>query len=90
LIYLLDGRTGEDVFRTHYRANTKKRICGLARNTGFEVMKIQMTASDAIFALVLPIAIPELIYIRLLMSKRFELWRTDIITCLKKGEAALA
>lgn len=86
LIYLLDGRREEDVFETYYSANNKRQIAALAQMTGFEVAKIRMIVSDAVFALVPPIAIPELIYIRLLMTKPFAAWRTTIIASLKKNE----
>jgi ubiquinone/menaquinone biosynthesis C-methylase UbiE len=84
LIYILDGRKEDDVFETHYVANTQRQIADLARSTGFEIAKIQLTVSDAVFALVPPIAIPELMYLRLLMTDRFKNWRTNIITVLKK------
>ena len=89
LIYLLDGRKEEDVFETHYKANTRNQITSLAGKTGFEVRKIRMTVSDAVFALVPPFAIPELAYIRMLMMPRFETWRPDIIATLKKSDTAL-
>jgi len=88
LIYILDGRKEDDVFETHYCANTKEQIAGLAQATGFRVNKIKLTVSDAVFALIPPIAIPELIYLRLLMTERFKSWRTNIITVLKKEPAA--
>lgn len=88
LIYLLDGRKEEDVFETHYKANTRKQITSVAGMSGFEVRKIKMTVSDAVFALVAPVAIPELVYIRLLMTQRFKTWRPDIIATLTKNGAA--
>lgn len=88
LIYLLDGRKEEDVFETHYKANTRNQITSLAGMTGFEVRKIKMTVSDAVFALVPPVAIPELVYIRMLMMRRFETWRPDIIATLRKNGPA--
>jgi hypothetical protein len=53
LIYFLEGRK-EDVFETHYKANTVKRIHALARANGFEVLKIHMVTTDALFEMVLP------------------------------------
>lgn len=90
LIYLLDGRQEDDVFETHYRANTAKDIDALAQATGFEVAKFRLTVSDAVCALVPPIAIPELIYLRLLMTERCKNLRTNIITTLKKQHPANA
>jgi ubiquinone/menaquinone biosynthesis C-methylase UbiE len=90
LIYLLDGRKEEDVFDTFYAANSKQQIADLAQVTGFEVAKIRMIVSDAVFALIPPIAAAELVYIRLLMTKPLEAWRTTIIASLKKSETAPA
>lgn len=90
LIYLLDGRREEDVFETHYKANTRNQITTLAVMTGFEVRKIKMTVSDAVFALFPPVAIPELAYIKMLMMPRFKTLRPDIIATLKKNGTALA
>src|SRR6185369_2612987 len=84
LIYLLDGRKEEDVFETHYAANTRSQISAISTTTGFAVASMRFAVSDAIFALVLPMAIPELIYLRLLMTERLKKWRTNIITVLKK------
>src|SRR4029077_21252887 len=75
LIYILDGRREDDVFETHYCANEQAQICELAKATGFKVGRIQMIVSDAVFALLPPLAIPELIYLRLLMTERFKHWR---------------
>lgn len=84
LIYLLDGREEEDVFETHYSANTENQISSLAQASGFQVERTRMTVSDAIFALVLPLAVAELVFIRLLMTDRLKSWRTDIISVLRK------
>lgn len=84
LIYLLDGRQEEDVFEVHYKANTQKTIDSLARATGFEVEKIEMIVSDAVFAVVPPVALPELVSIRILMTRPFKSLRTNIIATLKK------
>jgi|SRR5215831_6000197 len=88
LIYILDGRQEDDVFETHYCANTEKQIGELARDTGFGVSRIKFAVSDAVFALVPPVALPELIYLRVLMTERCKAWRTNIITVLMKESAA--
>jgi ubiquinone/menaquinone biosynthesis C-methylase UbiE len=84
LIFILDGRQEDDVFETHYCANTQSDISELAQSTGFQVANFRLTVSDAVCALIPPIAVPELIYLRLLMTKRFRSWRTNIITVLRK------
>ena len=85
LIYLLDGRKQEDVFLTHYKANNQEMIRSLASDCGFGVIKIRMIVTDALFAVVPPIALVELIWIRLLLTKRLKKFRTGIISILKKN-----
>src|SRR3989442_603922 len=84
LIYLLDGRTENDVFETHYKANTEKEIITLARATGFEVENIDMISTDAIFSCVPPLAFFELLWIRALMTESFRSLRTTMIVVLRK------
>lgn len=84
LIYLLDGRKQEDVFPTHYRANTRRRIATLAQSTGFEVMKVHMIVSSALSAMILPLAVFELVWIRLLMTAPLQGLRTNMIVQLRR------
>ena len=84
LIYLLEGREEGDVFETYYRANSEKRIHKLARACGFEVVKIEMLVSDPVFAAIPPFFVPELIWIRMLMTKPLRSLRTNIIAILQK------
>jgi hypothetical protein len=88
LIYALDGRREADVFETHYRANTRERIAELAEQSALEVVEVKMLVTDAVFALVLPLAIAELIWIRLLMTRPLRPARTNIIAVLRKNGAA--
>lgn len=85
LVYLLDGRSENDVFETHYKANTRKKIAEVAQAAGFDLMKIKMLVSEAGFMFVPPLAVPELVWIRLLMTKCLEPLRTTIIATLKKA-----
>lgn len=85
LIYLLEGRQEQDVFETYYRANTEKKITELAQTSGFDVLKIEMLATDAIFAKVPPLFIPELFWIRMLMTKPFRSLRTNVIAVLQNN-----
>ena len=87
LVYLLDGRNENDVFEAHYKANTRKRIADLADASGFELVKMKMLVSEAGFMFVPPLAIPELFWIRILMTRSFKPLRTTIIAILKKGVA---
>ena len=84
LIYLLDGRQEEDVFETHYKANTPEQIDDLARETRFRLVELRTLATNATFALILPLALPELLLIRLLRTEAFKNHRTNIITVWQK------
>lgn len=83
LIKLLEGRPREDVFRTFYRANSVSRIRLLAEHSGFEVVKVKRVASSAAFALVPFLAVAELLWIRLLMTRRLSLFRPTLIAILR-------
>jgi ubiquinone/menaquinone biosynthesis C-methylase UbiE len=84
LIRALDGREEHDVFTTHYRANSGRALVGLARTAGLRVEKIRMIATAAVFANVSPLALFELLWIRLLLTKPFATMRPDIIAILRK------
>jgi SAM-dependent methyltransferase len=87
LILILQGRPGEDVFRTYYRANSESNIGRLAETTGFETVEIRSIVSSAQFTLVPPLALIELLWIRLLLTKPFRQLRTNLIVTLKKCSA---
>jgi SAM-dependent methyltransferase len=84
LVPLLDGRAPEDVFPVRYRANTRSQITRIAGSVGFDVLKTKMIVSDAITAVVLPLAAIELLWIRLLMTAPLRPLRTNIIAILQK------
>jgi hypothetical protein len=83
LISLLDGRPREDVFPIQYKANTAARIAKIACMSGFKVQRIRMIVSSPVFAIVPPLMIVELLWLRLIMLKPFKRWRTNIIAELK-------
>jgi SAM-dependent methyltransferase len=88
LALLLQGRKEEDVFETYYRANTESRIRALAEASGFRVAEVDIFVADAIFAMIPPIAAVELLWLRLLMTRPFRPFRTNIITVLQKADGA--
>lgn len=83
LARLLEERLEEDIFPVQYKANTAARINEIARLAGFKVNGIRMLLSSPVFAVVPPLMIVELLWIRLLMLKRFKRWRTNIIAELE-------
>lgn len=81
---LVDGRQPEDVFPTYYRANTRERIHRLAMASGFSVERIRMIVSSGTLVVFPPLAILELVFIRMLMIKVFKPLRTNIIGILRR------
>jgi ubiquinone/menaquinone biosynthesis C-methylase UbiE len=84
LIRLLDSRKAEDVFPTHYRANTDRALEAVAARAGLRVVRMQMVATDAVSALIAPLAAIELAVIRLTLRKGLRRYRADIIATLQK------
>lgn len=84
LARLLDGRLQDDVFEVQYKANDAEKIQRLAAKTGFGVEKIIYLSSDATFALVPPLALAELLWIKALMAKSLRRFRTNLIVILHK------
>lgn len=84
-VYLLQGREEEDVFPTFYRINSRARIEKLAQECGYRIKKIAMICSSAQFVMIPPIAILELVWIRILMTQRMRSHRTNIIAVLEKA-----
>ncbi|HZW46971.1 MAG TPA: class I SAM-dependent methyltransferase [Microvirga sp.] len=65
----LEGRKEEDVYPTHYRANTANDIRAVADHAGLDVMAIKFTVSTPVFSLVPPLAAVELFYLRQLARR---------------------
>ncbi len=82
-VRLLDGRVEDDRFRTFYRANSKPEISRLAEVSGFRVVNVEFVPTAAVFALVPPLAVFELLWIRLTMDWLHEL-RTAMIVTLER------
>lgn len=81
----LDGRRSVDVYRTFYRANTSGALEKLARAHSFRIFDQRLVVSSAVFAPILPIAVLELIWLRILMSEPLKRFRTNIIAVLQKS-----
>jgi ubiquinone/menaquinone biosynthesis C-methylase UbiE len=87
LARVLEGRRTEDVFPTFYRANTAQHLHHIAANSEFSVREIRYLTSSAVFAVVLPLAIVELLWIRLLMTRRLAPYRHTLIGIFEKQPA---
>jgi SAM-dependent methyltransferase len=90
LIKALDSRSAEDVFPTHYRANTKRALTRVADGAGLRVAGCDLVATDAMFAVVPPLAAVELVVIRLLLTRRMKNFRSNIIAVLRKPAEQLS
>lgn len=86
IVHILEGRHSHDVFKTYYRANTEDQVGAIAKETGFKILAVRMVNSDAIFALVPPLAFFELLWLRVLMTEPFRSWRNNMIVVLQKSE----
>jgi SAM-dependent methyltransferase len=88
LIRLLDGRRAEDVFPTRYRLNTPRATARLAEQAGFQVRELGLVSTSAGAALIPPLAVLELLLIRLLALPQLARFRTNIVAVLEKPAAA--
>ena len=86
----LHGRQPEDVFPTHYRANTGPDVRALAVAARLEVLEIRYLLSWAFFGMVPPLAALELALMRLLMRPSLATWRPRMLAVLAKPREAPA
>ena len=84
LVYILDGRKEEDVFPAYYRINSPKAITRYAGKNGLKAKNIYLICTSPCFSVIPPIALVELFWIRLLMTKMFRPWRTNLLVEMKK------
>ncbi|MDP3481208.1 MAG: class I SAM-dependent methyltransferase, partial [Desulfoprunum sp.] len=84
LVYLLDGREAHDVFKAYYKINSLAQIERVVLETSFSICRVRSVVSDAIFAVIPPLAVIELFCIRLLMRKCFRRIRSSFIVVLQK------
>ncbi len=84
---LLDGRREADVYPTFYRANSRRSLEGLARAGPFETLDLHFIATTAVFAIIPPIALFELLLLRVLSTEPLAALRTNIIGVLRKRDS---
>jgi ubiquinone/menaquinone biosynthesis C-methylase UbiE len=84
IIFLLEKRKAEDVFPTYYRINTENAIRLFGQRVGFKINKIRMIVSIPQFWKIPPIAVIELLLIKLLMKPFCRNFRMNIIATLVK------
>lgn len=69
LVRLLEKRSADDLYPTHYRANSTEAIRELADRAGFRVVSIECIMTRAQTAVVPPLALMELIWLRQLRAR---------------------
>lgn len=84
LARMLDGRVSKDVFPTFYRCNTSAQIRACAAACGLAVAELSLISSTALFSVVPPVALMELLWLRMLQSERHRERRSNIIAVLRK------
>ncbi|HET6680402.1 MAG TPA: class I SAM-dependent methyltransferase [Gemmatimonadaceae bacterium] len=84
LARMLDGREEDDVFPTCYRANTVDRICALGSSCDLEPVTTRVMSSEALLAVVPPLAFVELLAIRLLSRDTLSGYRSNILAVLRR------
>lgn len=81
----LEGRVEEDVYPTHYRANTDAAIRATAEQAGLEVVAMHFTMSTPVFATIPLLAAVELVYLRNLMRRpKLTPYRQTLICALRR------
>lgn len=84
IVRVLEGRIEENIFPVFYRLNSPQEIRNLAARTGFEVIKLATIRSSAMTAALVPLSVPELLFLRTLRRPRWEHLRSCIICILRK------
>ncbi|HEY5593626.1 MAG TPA: class I SAM-dependent methyltransferase [Nitrospiria bacterium] len=84
LIDFLEERKAEDVYPAFYRMNTPRAIREWARRTGFGLVELKQVNSSPETIRLGPVAVAELLLIRVLSFRWFENFRSNLIVLLQK------
>lgn len=85
LAFFLDGRDARDVFPTFYRANSSRSIRCLAQDAKLHVTELRVISSSAVLAIIPPLALVELLWLRALRSDRLAFLRSNLIVTLTRS-----
>jgi hypothetical protein len=80
---ILDGRSSEDIFTTHYRFNTRQVIDKLAKVCALQIASIRYFECTAQAFILGPAVILELLVIRPLRLQMFEEYRSNPVVALQ-------
>jgi ubiquinone/menaquinone biosynthesis C-methylase UbiE len=84
LVRLLENREEDDVFPTFYRLNDPESIAREAAGAKLQVQSIDSVETSAILSSMGPVAIPELLVIRMLQQKWAMRYRATLIAVLRR------
>jgi ubiquinone/menaquinone biosynthesis C-methylase UbiE len=84
IVWMLEGRAEEDVFPTHYRMNTVEDVTSLAEKAGLKIERLEQITSSAMTYVLGPLALPEILFIRLIEADRFKNLRPNLLVTLEK------
>jgi ubiquinone/menaquinone biosynthesis C-methylase UbiE len=76
---LLHNRAEEDVYPTHYRANTTKILNALGEQAGLRVSRVEFVQTSPQLIAIPPLMVAELLIIRLLSSPSLARFRACLI-----------
>jgi SAM-dependent methyltransferase len=83
LIGFFEDRGAEDIYPTVYRINTPREVAELADKADFSVDSCELLNSEAVTQVLGPLAVFELLYIRMTQLKCLALLRPDMIAVLR-------
>ncbi len=88
LIWILERRRDEDIFRTYYRLNTPAAIARFAKTSGFEVDALVVKGGDGAFGALGPVGWVECGVLKLLSVVADGRFNSNLIVSLRKPAPA--
>jgi hypothetical protein len=73
------------VFKAYYRLNDREAIESMAARTGFVVESISYVSTSAATAMLGPLVVPELVYLRALRRPGLASLRSILVVRLRKA-----
>jgi SAM-dependent methyltransferase len=90
LVGFFEDRREEDIYPAVYKLNTVSTIAASGARAGFHLESCDLVVSEAVTQIFGPLAIFELLYIRITQTKRCAKLRPDLIAVLRTAEAPAA
>jgi ubiquinone/menaquinone biosynthesis C-methylase UbiE len=86
IVKMLENRTDDDIFPTYYKLNSVKEVYDISNKSNFDIIDVKLIPSTAQFATVIPLALIELMIIRLTMIAKLKNIRTNMIVVMQKKD----